>query len=44
MVDMSFEVSVKVDIMLKKHSSLDRNICVTYNIYRFSMLWRDVTM
>lgn len=26
--DMSFEVSVKVDIMLKKHSSLDRNICV----------------
>lgn len=28
MEDMSVEMSVKVDIMLKKHSSLDRNICV----------------
>lgn len=28
MEDMSVEMSVKVDIMLEKHSSLDRNICV----------------
>lgn len=28
MEDMGVEVSVEVDIMLKKHSSLDRNICV----------------
>lgn len=26
--DMSVEMSVKVDITLIKHSSLDRNICV----------------